>query len=146
LPCSLQLSGKPRNFKQFSIQRLHWSVYYILTNRQRFSIESDRDLVTTYDNHFQQPTTEYRLSPITGSSQMLTYFTQEYARNLKLYVKTSLEGIEYISEWQIVSITRCKCSCRNLEACKLHLVKRETRAWMSFSMFGVRKRFRKPVL
>ncbi|KAM3581499.1 hypothetical protein VKS41_006327 [Umbelopsis sp. WA50703] len=38
----------------------------------------DPDLVATYDNRFQQYTAEYRLSPITGSSQMLTYFTQEY--------------------------------------------------------------------
>jgi hypothetical protein len=69
------------------------SVYSIVTNRQRFSVESDPDLVTTYDNYFQQPTAEYRLSPITGSSQMLTYFTQDYTRNLKLYIKTHFESM-----------------------------------------------------
>src|ERR1700704_6217169 len=62
-------------------------------NRQLFSVQSDPDLVTTYDNYFQQCTAEYRLSPITGSSQMLTYGTQEYARNLKLYIKTHFESM-----------------------------------------------------
>jgi hypothetical protein len=74
--------------KRFALSRythatLIRSVYSIVTNRERFPVESDHDLVTTYNNHFQQPTAEYRLSPITGSYQMLAYFTTRICANFE---------------------------------------------------------------